>query len=321
MKSGSVFIITNQKEQEVDGVIDFLRDKGINIIRWNLCQFPEKESYTVSPLSLLFPKLISKTTYPSVGWVHHFGQFSIDKSLTGLEREVSLRETRSFAEGILSSLECSWLNRPSAVVRASNKIYQLISAARLKIPVPDFVISNDELQVKEFSSKYDSVILKSISTGFISYGDLSFKVYTKQFTEVPEDIFSGLKYGPVIVQQQIKKKKEFRITIVDKKCFSIEVDYKDIPEATDVRELIQKSNRHLFRRANNIREIEDISIELTHHFGLNYAGFDWILSTEGSYYFLELNPLGSFKWYEQCGSFNITEELGEALIRRIQDGQ
>lgn len=311
MKNGSVFIITNQKEQEVDGVIDFLRDKKINIIRWNLCQFPGNESYTVNPYALLFPKLTGKSPYPSVGWLHHFGQFTTEKTLTGIERAVSLKETQGFVEGLLLSLNCTWLNQPSAIVRASNKIYQLITATQLKIPVPDFIISNDEQQVKEFSSKYNSVILKSISTGFISYGDHSFKFYTKKFSKVPDEILSALKFGPIIVQQEIEKRKEFRITVVDKKCFSVEIDYKNIPVATDVRELIQESNRYLFLKANNVQEIEDISIRLTQHFGLSYAGLDWVCSTEGSYYFLELNPLGSFKWYEQCGNYSITEKLGE----------
>jgi hypothetical protein len=132
LRNRSVFIITNQKEQEVDGVIDFLRNKEIDIIRWNHCQYPENEYYTVSPFTLLFPKLTSKTPYPSVGWLHHFGQFSVEKTLTGVEREFSLKETRSFAEGILLSLNCNWLNYPSAIVRASNKIYQLISAVHLR---------------------------------------------------------------------------------------------------------------------------------------------------------------------------------------------
>lgn len=317
MKNRSVFIITNRKEQEVDGVIDFLRNKGIDIIRWNLCRFPENESYTVNPLTLLSPKITGKDSYPSVGWLHHFGQFSIEKSLTGVEREVSLKETRSFVKGVLSSLKCTWFNQLSAIASASNKLFQLISADELKIPTPNFIISNDKRQVKEFSSKYNSVILKSISTGFISYGDIGFKVYAMKFSKLPNAILSALKYGPIIVQQAIEKKKEFRITVVDKKCFSVEIDYKDIPQATDVRELIQENNRDLFARADNIQKIEEISIKLTQHFGLSYAGLDWILSKEGNYYFLELNPLGSFKWYEQCGNYKITEELGKALIRRL----
>ena len=316
MAKRQIFIITNRKEQEVDGVIDFLRDKGIDIVRWNLCRFPEKESYTATSSALLFPIVNDRVRSPDAGWLHHFGPFSIERSLTGLEREVSLKETRSYVEGILSSLTCTWLNNPSSISSASNKLYQLITATRLKIPVPKFIISNDKQQVKEFTSKYAS-ILKSLSAGFIYYGDLGFKVYTKKFSKLPRTILSALKYGPVIVQQEIAKKKEFRITVVDNKCFSVEVDYTHNPQTTDVRELIQDKNRHLFVRAENIRKIEEVSLRLTRHFGLSYAGLDWILSKDGKYYFLELNPLGSFKWYEQCGNYDITSELGEALIKRL----
>ncbi len=70
-----VLIITNQLEQEVDGVIDFLRERDIIIKRWNLCQFPENEFYSVSQSSLLFPKVKSNEIL-EVGWLHQYGQFS-----------------------------------------------------------------------------------------------------------------------------------------------------------------------------------------------------------------------------------------------------
>ncbi len=139
MNKKTVLIITNQQEQEVDGVIDFLREREVDIKRWNLCQFPENEYFTVSPFSLLFPKF-QKADNPVLCWLHHFGQFSIEKTLTGLEREVALKESKSFVEGVLSSLNCNWLNQPANVIRSSNKLYQLQLAQQLNIPFPDYII-------------------------------------------------------------------------------------------------------------------------------------------------------------------------------------
>lgn len=320
MNQRIVLIITNQQEQEVDGVIDFLRVRDVNIKRWNLCQFPENEYYTVSPFSLLFP-MFQITDKPTVCWLHHFGQFSIEKTLTGLEREVALKESKNFVEGVLSSLNCSWLNQPINVIRASNKLFQLQLAQELNIPFPDYIISNDQDQVKKFISNKKSVVVKSIVTGFICYGEKNLKIYTRQFSELPSDLLSALKFSPVIVQQTIEKKKEFRITVVGDQCFSIEIDYSELPTVTDVRELINENNRNYFKRAESIEEIENISIRLTKKLGLTYAGIDWLQSKDGKYHFLELNPLGSFKWYEQCGNFNITETIGNKLLARLNDGK
>ena len=316
MTNRTVLIVTNQKEQEVDGVIDFLRERSIGINRWNLCQFPENEFYTISPSSLLHPKIHSNIV-PAVGWLHHFGQFSIEKSLTGLEREVALKETKSYVKGILSTLNCNWFNNPKKVIQASNKILQLHLAQELNIPFPDYIISNDQEQVRNFIADKKTVVIKSIATGFITYGDQNLKVYTHEFSEVSEHLISALKFSPVIVQEKINKRKELRVTVVENQCFSVEIDYSDLPVVTDIRELINETNRHYFKRAENISTVENISIQLTKKLGLTYAGLDWLMSDKGDYYFLELNPLGSFKWYEQCGDFKITEAIGNSLIKKL----
>ncbi|MGC2237982.1 MAG: hypothetical protein WA584_17615 [Pyrinomonadaceae bacterium] len=316
MSNKTVLIITNQKEQEVDGVIDFLRTHNIDIIRWNLCQFPEKEFYTINSSSLLYPTL-KVGVNPSLCWLHHFGQFSIEKSLIGLEREISLKETRSFVEGVMYSLGCNWYNEPLSIIHASNKVFQLQLAQRLEIPVPKYLITNDKEQVKKFVAEQKSVVIKSISTGFISYGEQNFKVYTRQFSELPEDLIFALKFSPIIIQQEIKKKREFRITVVEEQCFSVEVNHANLSSIIDVRELIREENRSYFKKATDIQDIERLSVKLTKELGLIYAGVDWVESEDGQYFFLELNPLGSFKWYEQCGNFDITSAIGNSLIRKI----
>ena len=62
-----------------------------------------------------------------------------------------------------------------------------------------------------------------------------------------------------------------------------------------------------------------MSIKLTNTFDLSYAGIDWIESTDGNFYFLEVNPLGSFKWYEQCGKYDITKAIGRCLLAKFNN--
>lgn len=318
MSSKSLLIISNQNEQEVDGVIDFLRDRNVEVIRWNLCQFPENEYFTISSSSFLFPK-IQNTDIPRVAWLHHYGQFSIENSLTGLEREVSLKECKGFVEGLLLSLNCVWFNNPLNIIHVSNKVFQLRIAQKLKIPFPEYIITNDKNQVQKFVASKKSVIIKSISAGYISYDKINYKIYSRQFFNIPEQLLSALKFAPVILQEEIEKKREIRVTVIKGQCFSIEIDFSNLPKTIDVRELIQDKNRHLFRRAKKVKDIEEMSIKLTNTFDLSYAGIDWIESTDGNFYFLEVNPLGSFKWYEQCGKYDITKAIGRCLLAKFNN--
>jgi hypothetical protein len=50
-------------------------------------------------------------------------------------------------------------------------------------------------------------------------------------------------------------------------------------------------------------------------FGLIYGAFDLIVTPEGRYVFLEINPSGQFMWLEYATGLEITAELADLLIR------
>ncbi len=49
-------------------------------------------------------------------------------------------------------------------------------------------------------------------------------------------------------------------------------------------------------------------------FGLVYGAFDFIVTPDGRYVFLEVNPSGQYMWIECATGLEITAALADALM-------
>jgi glutathione synthase/RimK-type ligase-like ATP-grasp enzyme len=314
--SPSILIVTHKRALEVDGVIDQLRIAGAKITRLNLCDFPAgKElalSYGCTPANSISQRF-------DAGWLHDFGSFSTARSLTGLSRDISLKECSAFARGVLATVKCNWLNEPQAIEFASNKCVQLDAASDLGLPIPATLITNSAVQAASFIKEYRKVVVKALGAGYVQYGKRNLKLYTRRSADLPKGFLKGLEDGPVIFQAEIAKQKEVRVTIVKRRCFAVEFDCSAIPaHYVDIRQIDYRANRHNFARAPNVEKILRFSKQLMKRLGLNYAGLDWVIDGNGDAFFLECNPLGSFKWSEICASANITGAISRSLLENAR---
>ena len=62
------------------------------------------------------------------------------------------------------------------------------------------------------------------------------------------------------------------------------------------------------------REIETKILALMKIFGLVYGAFDFIVTPDGRYVFLEVNPSGQYMWIECATGLEITAALADALM-------
>lgn len=300
--------------QEVDGVIDLLRASGVTVRRWNLDQYPEYEQASFSSDGMFTFGNNKSGSESTIGWVHDTSQLSVLKSTEGLIRELALNDCWGFVQGVLQNLNCSWLNAPFAIQQASNKLFQLDIARRIGIPVPSYIVTNDLAKAKKFISDKEAVI-KTISNGFTIYKKKYLKSYTQMAEKENIDLSRLFLYRPFILQRYIKKQIEYRVTVVGGKTYWSAIDLKDLSaDCTDYRKMNFIENRWRFYKPEKIEKIDSWSIKLVDLLGLNYAGLDWIIDEHGNFFFLECNPLASFKWYEITTGNNISEAITKSLI-------
>lgn len=61
--------------------------------------------------------------------------------------------------------------------------------------------------------------------------------------------------------------------------------------------------------------ISDFCTEYLKRMNLNFGCFDFIVTPEGEYVFLECNPNGQWLWIEEETGMKISEAIADALIR------
>jgi len=61
-------------------------------------------------------------------------------------------------------------------------------------------------------------------------------------------------------------------------------------------------------------DIEEFCIGLLKHFNLNYGAIDMIVTPDGEFVFLEINPNGQWGWIEGLTNMPISDEIITRLV-------
>ncbi|WP_299568493.1 hypothetical protein [uncultured Pedobacter sp.] len=215
-------------------------------------------------------------------------------------------EYNALLENIVQTLSpLKWLSRPSSIYRAENKIYQLINAASLQFNVPDWIVSNVYETVETFIAQHGAVIIKPLKNGRINDDENSKLIYTNRLTEEIKADLRDFELTPCIIQKEIPKAYELRITVVDGKVFAAKVNSQEDPET-----IVDWRRKKLkFERYELPEKVAQQCISLTEKLGLSFGAIDMIRGADGEFYFLEINPNGQWAWIEIDTELPISDHI------------
>ena len=126
---------------------------------------------------------------------------------------------------------------------------------------------------------------------------------------------NSVKYAPTLLQEYIPKKIEIRATIFGNKIFAAEIHSQQNP-------LTKDDWRHCNANVDYLphilpKKIEQLCFRLVHGFGLVFGAIDLILTPQGKYVFLELNPNGQWIWIEKLTGLPMIN----ALVNLLETGK
>lgn len=259
-------------------------------------------------------------------------RFRDEEHLRGLaakEREWSFywREWMAFHKGFALALAYSGVfcvNPPPNNVAFEEKICQMLIAAQVGLKIPATLYTARPTQVADFYEQHhESIIYKPFSGyGHIVEGrDAEQKprvvrLYTNRVKKEHLAEPPGFIPTPCIFQPYIDKHLELRIVIVGRQIFACAIHSQQ-----------SELSREDWRRhdlENTPYEPFDLPIDISQkllaymdRLGLVFGSVDMILTPDGEYLFLEINPNGQFDWIAQKTGLPIYEALAGMLI----DGQ
>lgn len=231
-------------------------------------------------------------------------------------REAAIQESRSTIQGAIASIQAFHLDRVSHIRHASHKPLQLQVARELGLDTPRTLTTNNPQAVREFMLECQGGAISKMLSSFAIYEEGIEKVVFTNLVK-PDDLenLEDLRFCPMTFQELIPKVVELRTTIVGKRIFTAAIDSQSSEKARYDWRRQGVAFLKAWKPYNLPKEIEEKLLGLMDYFGLNYGAIDSILTPDGRYVFLEVNPVGEFFWLERCPGLPISQAIAELLLR------
>lgn len=309
-------LITERLEPAADRLLVELRKRDISCVRWNLDAYPSGSALTYRTGADGFDGEIETdgrtVALGDVGsiWCRGLAPLGVPDDLHGNERAFAETEAQRMLQALATICDAHWINHPDNNRRANSKPAQLFVAQRLGFEIPQTLFTNHPDQARAFFEQLEkSIIYKTLSQSLnLDSGEA---LFTTVVSEKELSNIELVRACPALFQELVLKSFEIRATVVGDKVFSAKIDsqahtgtktdWRRDPlsveyEAFDLPEEIQKQIR-----------------EYMLAFGLEYGALDFIVTEEGDYVFLEINPAGQYLWVEAATGLPITGTLAKAL--------
>jgi len=314
--AGTCLLITEQFEPTADLLVAELRRREVPCVRWNLDRYPLGSALTFSASEGEFTTAIvtdgRRVDLGSVAsiWCRGFRPSGLPEHLPEADRLFAQTEAQRAIDALLTTSGALWINHPHSNNRANSKPAQLYAAAQLGLQVPPTLISNDPPEIRDFIGRTGGSVVykahsqtlnlepgKALFTGLIGPGELA--------------RIDLIRASPGIFQKFIPKAYEARVTVVGDRIFGGRIDSQANAETK-----IDWRHRPFDIDKAPIRlpaDLEEKILAMMRTFGLVYGAFDFIVTPEGDYVFLEVNPAGQYMWVEAATGMPITAALADAL--------
>jgi ATP-GRASP peptide maturase of grasp-with-spasm system len=211
-----------------------------------------------------------------------------------------------------------WLSHPRDL--QVDKINVLEIAKNIGLNVPEYLITNSKDELLKFKGKYDLISKNLREVQYFTSNNREYVSCTKT-VEVDSEFISKLDrlFFPSFFQRMIPKEYELRVFFLGTDFFPMAI-FSQLDEKTkvDFRNYnLKKPNRCVPYHLET--DLKTKLINLASALKLETGSIDLIKSTDGEYYFLEVNPIGQFGMTSSPCNYQIEKKLAKYLIHKDQE--
>lgn len=281
-----------------------LERKGAEVRLWHMPDYPERLTASFdsasgeAKLRASAPELDLPGDWPEVVWCRRPIAPIPPEAVHPDDREFAIGECDVFTTGLLHALapDAFWVNPQEAALRTENKIVQHRAALAAGLEQPPTLFSNDPAAIRGFLNAHPEVVYKPFRYASWDDGDETRGIYTSAITEDDLPADDLLRAVPGIYQAMVPKSHELRVTVMGRQTFTVCIDSQDTDGGrTDWRQAYEELTPRLI---DTPPEVAAACGQLMDRLGLVFGCFDFIVTPEGRYVFLEVNQAGMFLWIE-----------------------
>lgn len=299
----TVLIITNDHDEHADAVADALARRGVPVFRFHPADFPHSCSVSIEIDEGQVHGEI-RTSRGRVGfddisaaWFRRSGNLyetRINVTSEKLENYVKI-QSQATVSALCSSLATLWVSHPLALRRAEVKALQLVEASRAGLKIPHTLISNDAERATTFVDGLgtaDCAVKPLLAVG-VTDDEGGFRMPLTAMLPRGHSLAS-MAEAPAILQPYVEKAFELRCVVIGEQIFAARMNTQ-ADERSRIDSRGGSPEHEIFELP---AAIERSLRRMMASFGLNFASLDMIVTTDGDFVFLDLNPNGQWLWLE-----------------------
>lgn len=309
LRHATVVLVTSSDDLAADLLTLNLRQAEVNFVRLNVDKYPEAYEAWARPdqgyLCLRGPDFEVKVDKITRCWFRRYPRTCSGASEHRLERLIH-QEARSFMLGALIGASGFWINHPHAVSVAENKLLQAQLAGSIGLRMPATIFGNHPDKIREFAIEKGDVVAKAVEGRSITVTGQRYGLFTQIITPSDFKDSGAIRACPVTVQEYIAKSLDVRVTVVGARVFAVGIVS---PEGSATDWKLADPSMLRLRELELSADMQERCIRLVRELGLHYAALDFVVSHDGTFYFLEANPSGQWGWFDIASTEGITEAI------------
>lgn len=200
---------------------------------------------------------------------------------------------------------------------ASSKMLQLSIAKKLGMKVPDTIFANTKNAFLPLLQKHENISLKPIDgNGFFTNDGMEYVFYSRRAksSEIIAQPEKAFEQTANFLQNYVDKKYELRITVCNKDIVACKIDSQFLDDDKGKIDWRQGYDYGLKQDIVEAPEkIKQFCIAFLKEIHLNFGCFDFIVTPNNDYIFLECNPNGQWLWIELATGYDISKIIAKNL--------
>ncbi|MEU2514437.1 ATP-grasp ribosomal peptide maturase [Streptomyces syringium] len=320
----TVLVLTRPDDATADLVISELNDRRVPVWRIDPGEFPESLSVSAR-IGAELPNWCGTvqgqhqgTSLSHVRSVYYRrpSSFRLNSALSEGDARWAQSEARAGFGGLLTSLDCLWVNHPHRNAAAGVGPAALATASRCGLTVPETLITNVPAEARAFINGLPGGVAAYKAVGDAAPGDVdgwpqalwTNKVHAAEVTD-------SVALTAHQFQEWIPKAYEVRVSVVAGEMFAAEIHAGSDASRIDFR----RDYDSLTYQVRNVPEsTADGLRSLLAAFGLHYAALDFVVNDKGGWYLIDVNPNGQWAFVPELRT-PITRALADLLEGRTHD--
>ena len=319
-----ILILTEEFDPHADHVAQKLSARGAELVRFNPAAFPVRAAINTSfdrrglasaSLAIHDGPTIDLLELNGVWYRRPQPPQLHDLPVDEATRAYMAQECTTVLNDLWHALPCPVVpGPPNLIKKAELKVAQLSIAARIGFELPPTLITTEPAALLDFYREHNgNIISKLPSSALYQRTGSTFNRYTQVVSTREIGYAHAVQQCPVIFQAYVPKRVEIRATVVGQRVFAAEIHSQQTQRTRyDWRRYDHYETPYQAHRLPD--EVARLCVRLTEQLGLCYGAIDFIVTPDGRYVFLEINPNGQYLWIEEATGLPISDALCDLLL-------